>query len=95
MTKEEFVRKVAKQTRLPMSSRRRCECQPPAAGGAVAQQGEKVTFPGFGTFETRKRKGGKVKHIRTGKVVEYKGRTVAAFRPGAYLKNAAAGKRRR
>jgi DNA-binding protein HU-beta len=95
MTKEEFIKRVSKQTRLPQAhvsdilnaSHRLLE--------DIMRAGEKITFPGFGTFYTSKRQGGKVKHVRTGKVIEYAARNVAAFRPGEYLKRAAAGKRRR
>src|SRR4051794_13652207 len=95
MTKEEFIKRVSRQTRLPQghvsdvlnASHRLLE--------DTMRTGEKVTFPGFGTFYTSKRQGGKVKHVRTGKVIEYPARTVAAFRAGEYLKRAVAGKRRR
>ena len=95
MTKEEFIKRVSKQTRLPQThvsdmlnaSHRLLE--------EIMRGGGKITFPGFGTFYTSQRKAGKVKHIKTGKVVEFAARKVAAFRPGEYLKRAAAGKRRR
>ena len=57
--------------------------------------GGTVSFPGFGTFATSKRKAGKVRHIVTGKTVEYPARKVAVFKVGEYLKRAVAGKRRR
>ena len=50
--------------------------------------GEKVAIPGFGVFLVRSRKAGKVKNVRTGKVVEYPARKVPAFRPGLDLKRA-------
>jgi DNA-binding protein HU-beta len=95
MTKEEFIRRVSKETRLPQrhvldmlnASHRLLE--------EIMRAGEKVTFPGFGTFYTSERKAGKVKSIKTGKIVEFAARKVAAFRAGEYLKRAAAGKRRR
>src|SRR4051812_29609845 len=95
MTKEEFIRRVSKETRLPQrhvldmlnASHRLLE--------EIMRAGEKVTFPGFGTFYTRERKAGKVKSIKTGKIVEFAARKVTAFRAGEYLKRAAAGKRRR
>jgi DNA-binding protein HU-beta len=95
MTKEEFIRRVSKETRLPQrhvldmlnASHRLLE--------EIMRAGEKVAFPGFGTFYTSERKAGKVKSIKTGKIVEFAARKVAAFRAGEYLKRAAAGKRRR
>ena len=50
--------------------------------------GEKVAIPGFGVFLVRARKAGKVKNVRTGKVVEYPARKVPAFKPGTDLKRA-------
>ena len=95
MTKQEFIKRVSRQTRLPQShvsdvlnaSHRLLE--------DIMRAGEKVTFPGFGTFYTSPRKAGKVKDVRTGKIVEFAARKIAAFRAGEYLKRAAAGKRRR
>src|SRR5919202_6841994 len=95
MTKQEFIKRISRQTRLPQkhasdilnASHRLLE--------DILRTGDKVTFPGFGTFYTSQRKAGKVKSIKTGKIVEYAARKVAAFRPGEYLKRAAAGKRRR
>src|SRR4051812_7739912 len=95
MTKEEFIKRVSRETRLPQrhvsdilnASHRLLE--------DIMRAGERVTFPGFGTFYTSKRQGGKVRHVRTGKVVEYAARNVAAFRAGEYLRRAAAGRRRR
>src|SRR4051794_2203036 len=95
MTKQEFIKRISRETRLPQrhvsdtlnASHRLLE--------EIMRAGEKVTFPGFGTFYTSKRQGGTVRHVQTGEVIEYAARNVAAFRPGEYLKRAAAGKRRR
>src|SRR4051812_30106368 len=95
MTKEEFIKRVSRETRLPQrhvwdilnASHRLLE--------EILRAGEKVTFPGFGTFYTSKRQGGKLKDVRTGEIIDYAARKVAAFRAGEYLKRAAAGKRRR
>lgn len=95
MTKEDFLRKVAKQTRLPMTEVADVVNASHRVLEELMRAGDKVTFPGFGTFYIREHKGGKVRHIRTGNVVEYAARNVAAFRPGEYLRNAAAGRRRR
>jgi DNA-binding protein HU-beta len=50
------------------------------------RQGDKVTFPGFGTFYTRHQKEGKVRDIRSGKIITLPARRVVAFRVGAVLK---------
>ena len=51
-------------------------------------QGKEVSFLGFGTFYTRIRKGGKGRNFKTGEPVKYKDVRLAAFRPGALLKQA-------
>jgi DNA-binding protein HU-beta len=94
MYKTELIRQVARQTRL---SQRVVGDVVNAAQRLVTQtlrSGQAVTLPGFGTFYTRKRQAGKVKHIRTGQLIAVPARTLAAFRVGAVLKRAVAGKRR-
>ena len=59
------------------------------------KSGRPVSFPGFGTFTTSKRKAGTVRNIRTGETVEYPARNVAVFRVGEILKKAVAGKKRK
>ena len=94
MDKTDVVRQVAQQTRL---SRRVVNDVLTASHRAIAeglQAGERVTFPGFGTFYTSQRRAGKVRHVRTGQPVAVPARRVAAFRVGEVLKRAVAGKRR-
>jgi DNA-binding protein HU-beta len=95
MHKTEFQRRVAKETRLPRrvvadvinTSHRLIE--------DTLQAKQSVTFPGFGTFTTSERKGGKVRDIRSGREISYKGRRIAQFRVGEILKRAVRGDRRR
>jgi nucleoid DNA-binding protein len=56
--------------------------------------GNAVIFPSFGKFYPSKRKGGQIKHVKTGKILKYPARSVAAFKAGDVLKRAVAGKRR-
>jgi DNA-binding protein HU-beta len=58
------------------------------------REGKSVTFPGFGTFKTSHRQGGKVKDIRTGEDRHFEERTVAYFHVGEVLKRAVNGKNR-
>ena len=58
-------------------------------------EGDKVTIPGFGTFEKRLRAPRKARNPRTGATVKVPATSVPAFRAGNDLKNAVAGKRRR
>jgi len=94
MHKTELVRRVAQQTRLS----RRVVNDVVGASQRVIEEtlraGETVTLPGFGTFYTGQRKAGTVRHVRTGRPVAVPARRVAAFRVGAVLKRAVAGKKR-
>ena len=95
MHKTQFIRQVAKETRLTQrvvsdvvnASHRLIE--------ETLRSKKSVTFPGFGTFYTSERKGGKVRHVRSGKEISYKPRRVAQFRVGEILKRAVRGDRRR
>jgi DNA-binding protein HU-beta len=95
MHKTQFIRQVARETRLTQrvvsdvinASHRLIE--------ETLRAKHSVTFPGFGTFTTSERKGGKVRHVRSGKEISYKGRRIAQFRVGEILKRAVRGERRR
>lgn len=94
MYKTELVRRVARETRLSQNivadvvevTQRLIE--------ETLRAGQPVTLPGFGSFYTRKRAAGKVKHVRTGQLIAVPARTIAAFRVGEVLKRVVAGKRR-
>ncbi len=94
MYKTEVIAKVARETR--MSQRDVAD----ALNGVLMviedalKHGNAVTLPGFGTFYTRQHAGGTVRHIRTGKTVQYPARRQAAFRVGEVLARAVRGKKR-
>ena len=95
MNKTDVVRRVARDTRL---SQRVVSDVIGATHRLIEEtlRAEKsVTFPGFGTFQTSQRKGGKVKHVRTGEIIEYPARRIAGFRVGEVLKRAVRGENRR
>ena len=95
MHKTDVVRRVARETRL---SQRAVSDVIGAMHRLIEEtlrEGKAVTFPGFGTFQTSKRQGGKVKHVRTGDVIEYPARTIATFRAGEILRRAVRGDHRR
>lgn len=50
--------------------------------------GDKVTLPGFGTFETRDRAARQGRNPQTGESIEIAASTAPAFKPGAQLKQA-------
>jgi len=86
--KTEFIRRVGRETRL---SQRVVADVVEAAQRLIEQTlraQQQVTLPGFGTFYTRRRPAGKVKHIRTDKQITVPARTVAAFRADEMLKRA-------
>ena len=56
---------------------------------AVSQalgQGEKVTIPGFGTFETRERSARTGRNPQTGEAIEIAASVAPAFKPASALK---------
>ncbi len=50
------------------------------------KKGEKVTIPGFGTFERRQRSARTTRNPRTGEEIKVKASKVPAFKPGAGFK---------
>ena len=50
--------------------------------------GDKVTLPGFGTFETRDRAARQGRNPQTGETIEIAASTAPAFKAGAQLKQA-------
>src|SRR5207245_3291536 len=60
---------------------------------AALQKGEKVTLPGFGTFQTRRRQARSGRNPRTGAPVKIAATTVPVFKAGATLKDSVGGKK--
>ena len=58
------------------------------------QKGDKVTLPGFGTFETRKRQARAGRNPRTGAPVKIAATTAPVFKAGATLKGSVAGNKK-
>ena len=56
------------------------------------KKGEKVTLPGFGTFERRDRSARTGRNPQTGEEIKIKATKVPAFKAGAGFKGAVAGK---
>lgn len=54
----------------------------------------KVTIPGFGTFEARKRKARKGRNPQTGEEIKVPATTVPAFKAGQGFKDAVGGKKK-
>jgi DNA-binding protein HU-beta len=95
MYKTDLVKRVAKETRLTQKVVNDVLAASHRLIEQTLRDGKSVTLPGFGTFLTRERAAGQVKDIRSGKLISYAARRIAAFRPGEFLKRAVRGDRRR
>jgi DNA-binding protein HU-beta len=91
MNRKELVEAVAQQAGL-------AGAQADAAVGAVVDcviaavaKGEKVTVPGFGTFETRHRAARKGRNPQTGDVIDIDASDAPAFKPATAFKQAVSG----
>lgn len=65
-------------------------------GSTVQKQvkkGEKVTLPGFGTWERRARSARTARNPQTGEPIKIKATKVPAFKPGAGFKSLVSGKK--
>ncbi len=89
MYKTEIVKRVAKETRLTQRAVSDVINATLETVQACLRRGNDARFPGFGTFYTRQRKEGKVRDIRTKRVIAVPQRRVAAFRVGQVLKRMA------
>ena len=58
------------------------------------KKGEKVTLPGFGTFERRARAARTGRNPQTGESIKVKAAKVPAFKPGASFKEYVSGRKR-
>ena len=56
------------------------------------KKGEKVTLPGFGTFERRARSARTARNPRTGEEIKVKATKVPAFKAGASFKSTVSGR---
>jgi DNA-binding protein HU-beta len=56
------------------------------------KKGQKVTLPGFGTFERRNRKARTARNPRTGEEIKVAASKVPAFKAGAGFKSSVSGK---
>jgi DNA-binding protein HU-beta len=93
MNKSEFVQRVAQLSGLSVKDSRKAvdaifETEGKALG-VIAEQlarGEKITLPGFGTFEPRTRQGREGRNPRSGELMQIPASRVPTFRPGKTLR---------
>ena len=57
------------------------------------KKGERVSLPGFGTFERRARSARTARNPRTGEEIKVAATKVPAFKPGAGFKDSVAGRK--
>lgn len=95
MNKSDLVSRVSAQAGL---SKRDCDEAINATIDAITSavaKGEKVTLPGFGTFEARKRAARTARNPQTGAAIKVAATTVPAFKAGQGFKQAVAGKNKK
>ena len=90
MTKTELIEKIAAESGLTKKDAGKAFGATVAAIQESLVAGEKVTVPGFGTFEVRARAARTGKNPRTGKPVKIAACKVPAFKAGKGLKEAIA-----
>ena len=59
---------------------------------AAVKKGERVSIPGFGTFERRQRSARTARNPRTGEEIKVAAKKVPAFKPGATFKSNVSGR---
>jgi len=88
MYKTELVRKVAQETRLSRRIVGDVLAESLAAITESLRRGQPVVLPGFGTFYTKERPAGSVRHIRSGELITIPAMPQADFRVGELLRQA-------
>lgn len=88
MTKEQLIEKMAKEANI---SKRAANDAINTLFGTVTQalkRGQKVSFVGFGTFTTTKRKARTGRNPQTGATINIPAARVPKFKPGKTLRDA-------
>jgi len=88
MNKKEFIDQLAKKTGLSKKQAREALDHTLDLIVATTKKKQKVTFTGFGTFETRSQKATKRINPRTGESLKVKAKRVPKFRAGKAFKEA-------
>ena len=87
MTKTELIETMAENTGLSKAEAKKAlDCALEEIQKSVAR-GEKVQFPGFGTFEARQRAGRTGKNPRTGEAITIPACAIPAFKAGKGFKD--------
>jgi len=91
MNKKEFVEKLSKQTGLSQKDARSALDTTLDLIVTTCKKKDKVTFTGFGTFESRKLKGTQRINPRTGERFKVPSKSVPKFRAGKAFKDMISG----
>lgn len=93
MNKAEFVQKVAKLSGLSVKDARKAveaifnaDSGPLGVIADEMSKKQKITLPGFGTFEPRTRKAREGRNPRSGETIKIAASDYPSFRPGKNLK---------
>jgi DNA-binding protein HU-beta len=93
--RSQLVEQVAKDTGLGRADARRAVESVIATVQASLKRGEDVRLTGFGRFSVVKRAARRGRNPRTGEPLRIRAGRAARFTPGAGLKQAVAGRRRK
>lgn len=94
MNKNDLVEKVAEASDVAKTQAARSIDVVIGAIQEAIAKGDKVTLPGFGSFDSRVRKARTARNPRTGDTVKVAQTTVPVFRAGAGFKEIVSGKRK-
>ena len=89
MTKAELVEAVAKTKTVPELSKKAVQSVIDATFEEVKKsikKEERFSFPGFGTFNKKKRSARSGRNPQTGEKIKIKGKNVVKFKPGKTLR---------
>ncbi len=88
MNKQDFVDKIAKRAGVTKREAKESIDTLFEEITKALKKGQRVTFVGFGTFSTRRRKARKGRNPKTGATINIKAKRVPKFSAGKALKNA-------
>ena len=88
MTKPELIRAITEKAQLTDKQAKDAVDAIQVEITEALKAGEKISLPGFGTFEIRERAARQSRNPRTGETVEVAAKKVPAFKAGKGLKEA-------
>ena len=88
MTKAELIEQIMKTTKLDVSKKYYTEIVDAAFAemAKTIKKTKRFTYPGFGTFNVKKRKARKGRNPQTGEVIKIKASKTVGFKPAPKLK---------